>query len=158
LHRQIGAQDEGLCDFFDRACRRCVLASGEALSEEPTPEKGLKFALLVFASCHVVSRHQPYPPVLRKPAQSFDEIERKPTTTAQWLRTFLTTTHVTVENSNGMPNPQLADYQIEEVSTTFLVCEPGNDQQKEARMRRVVLVVALFAGLASASIAIGQST
>lgn len=97
-----------------------LFTNARGASDDALPAKGKAFALSVCAACHVVSSDQQSPPILRKPALRFDAIAKKPTTTAQWLRTFLTTTHVSVENSNGMPNPQLADYQIEEVISYIL--------------------------------------
>lgn len=96
------------------------LANAQAVSEDATPAKGRTFALLVCAACHVVASDQRFAPILRNPGPSFDLIANKPATTAESLRAFLTTTHSTMSTSNTMPNPQLADYQINEVISYVL--------------------------------------
>ena len=91
-----------------------------AQADDALITKGRRFAELTCASCHVVSANQQFAPILRNPAPSFDSIANKPTTTEASLRAFLTTTHTTINNPNGMPNPQLADYQISEVTSYIL--------------------------------------
>ncbi len=90
-------------------------ASVHALAEEATVSRGHHFALLVCAACHVVATDQEGPPILRTPGSSFDAIANKPETTAASLRAFLTTTHAKIATPTGMPNPQLADYEMDEV-------------------------------------------
>jgi mono/diheme cytochrome c family protein len=97
-----------------------IFANAQSVSDPATPALGRTFALLVCAACHVVSSDQQFAPILRNPAPRFDEIAKRPTTTAQSLRTFLTTTHTIIGNSDSMPNPQLADYQINEVISYIL--------------------------------------
>lgn len=92
-----------------------LLANAQGVPGDAMAAKGRAFALLVCATCHIVSDDQQFAPVLREPAARFDAIANKPATTADSLRTFLTTTHTTFSVSSGMPNPQLADYQIDEV-------------------------------------------
>lgn len=95
-------------------------ASIRALSEEAAISQGHRFALLVCAACHVVATDQGGPPILRIPGPSFDAIANKPEITAASLRAFLTTTHAKIAIPAGMPNPQLADYQIDEVVSYIL--------------------------------------
>ena len=90
-------------------------ASVHALSEDTTVSRGHHFALLVCAACHVVATDQGGPPILRTPGPSFEAIANKPETTAASLRVFLTTTHAKIATPTGMPNPQLADYEMDEV-------------------------------------------
>jgi hypothetical protein len=40
--------------------------------------------------------------------------------TAESLRTYLATTHAKIASGTGMPNPQLADYQMTEIITCIL--------------------------------------
>jgi mono/diheme cytochrome c family protein len=91
-----------------------------ARSEDARPAKGHAFALLVCAACHVVASDQEAPPILRIPGPSFDAIANNSNTTAESLRTFLATTHGKIATATGMPNPQLADYQMTEVITYIL--------------------------------------
>ena len=98
----------------------CVPPYANAQAGDALVARGQKFAELTCAACHVVSASQQFAPILRDPAPSFDSIANRPTTTEQSLRAFLTTTHSTISNPNGMPNPQLADYQIKEVISYIL--------------------------------------
>ena len=91
-----------------------------ARSEDARPAKGHAFALLVCAACHVVASDQEAPPILRNPGPSFDAIANKPSTTVESLRTYLATTHAKIAPGTGMPNPQLADYQMTEIITYIL--------------------------------------
>jgi len=65
-------------------------------------------------------------PILRTPVPTFDAIANKPETTAASLRTFLFTTHGKVINPPGMPNPELADYQMNEV----IAYKPSTEELK----------------------------
>ena len=95
-------------------------ASVPALSEEAAASQGHRLALLVCAACHVVATDQEAPPILRTPGPSFDAIANKPGTTGDSLRVFLSTTHAKIATPTGMPNPQLADYQVAEVISYIL--------------------------------------
>jgi mono/diheme cytochrome c family protein len=97
-----------------------LAANAQSVSDEATVVKGRAFALLVCSACHVVASGQQFAPTLRNPGPAFDAIANKPTTTAESLRTFLTTTHTTMSTPYTMPNPQLADYQINEVISYIL--------------------------------------
>ena len=72
------------------------------------------------ANCHIVARDQPFEPILRPPAQSFVSIAQRSTTNTDSLRTFLTTSHRDISNPRGMPNPQLVDSQIRQVTAYLL--------------------------------------
>jgi hypothetical protein len=71
-------------------------------------------------NCHVAGPDQEIEPILRPPAPSFESIARRSTITADSIRTFLTTTHRDIGNPKGMPNPQLLDFQIEQVTAYLL--------------------------------------
>lgn len=75
---------------------------------------GHKFALQVCAACHVVAKDQTTRPILKPPAPSFSVIARRPSVTEAFLRGFLRTPH------GKMPNPELADFQIDEVVAYML--------------------------------------
>lgn len=72
---------------------------------------GHRLALLICASCHVVARDQPSPPILKQPGPSFASIAGNRNITADSIRAFLQTTHSTTTPPFRMPNPELADYQ-----------------------------------------------
>jgi cytochrome c1 len=81
---------------------------------------GRKLAVLICANCHVAARDQPYEPILRPPAPSFESIAQRKTINANWLHTFMTTTHRGLDNPNGMPNADLLDYQVKQVTAYLL--------------------------------------
>ncbi|WP_330083411.1 cytochrome c [Methylocystis iwaonis] len=78
---------------------------------------GHKFALQVCAACHVAAKDQTTRPILKPPAPSFLRIMRRPSVTEAFLRGFLRTPH------GKMPNPELADFQIDEVVAYMLSLE-----------------------------------
>lgn len=75
---------------------------------------GHAFALQVCSACHRVARDQSSKPILKPPAPSFPAIAQRPTTTEPFLRQFLSTPH------GKMPNPELANFQIDEVVAYLL--------------------------------------
>jgi len=83
-------------------------------------QAGHKLALLVCANCHVAAPDQPNNPILRPPAQPFASIVQRKSVTADWLQNYMKTTHRGLDNPNGMPNPQLLDFQIKQVSAYLL--------------------------------------
>lgn len=83
--------------------------------------KGHELAVLYCGNCHLAAPDQPSPPVWKfPPAPSFESIAQRDDVSAQSLRTFLTTTHRGLDNPRGMPSPNLADYQINQVVTYIL--------------------------------------
>lgn len=74
--------------------------------------KGHHLAILLCTGCHVVAPDQEYPPTLNPPAPSFASIAQRKDVTADSLREFLSTTHDGLDNPKGMPNPNLADFQM----------------------------------------------
>jgi len=83
-------------------------------------QKGYTLATRVCAVCHIAAPDQPSRPMLSPPAPSFASIVRQKTFDAQSLTHFLTTTHRGLDNPKGMPNPELADFQIKEIVAYFL--------------------------------------
>jgi mono/diheme cytochrome c family protein len=77
--------------------------------------QGHQLAAMLCGTCHLAAPDQPYEPVFNPPAPSFESIARRKDVTAQSLQRFLTTTHRGVDNPKGMPNPNLADYQVKQV-------------------------------------------
>jgi cytochrome c1 len=78
-------------------------------------QQGHHLAMLICANCHVAASDQRFDPILRPPAPSFQSIAQRSTTTSDSLRAFLTSTHRDISEPEGMPNPQLLDYQVRQV-------------------------------------------
>jgi hypothetical protein len=57
---------------------------------------------------------------MRPPAPSFASIIRQKTFDAESLTHFMKTTHQGINNPQGMPNPELMDYQIKQIVAYFL--------------------------------------
>ena len=83
-------------------------------------QNGHRLANLICSNCHVASSDQPFQPILQPPAPSFDSIAQRSTVNADFISTFLATTHRDISNPNGMPNPQLLDYQVKQISAYLL--------------------------------------
>lgn len=82
--------------------------------------QGHRLALEICAYCHVAASDQRTSPILQPPAPSFVSIARRPGVTTDSLRAFLATTHGADGAAKGMPNPELLDYQIRQVSAYLL--------------------------------------
>ena len=82
--------------------------------------RGRRLATVVCAICHVAAADQPYEPVLRPPAPSFESIAQRKDINAETLEKFLNTTHRGLDEPKGMPNPDLLPSQIKEVSAYLL--------------------------------------
>jgi cytochrome c1 len=54
-------------------------------------------------------------PILHPPAPPFATIMQRKDVTAESLTNFINKTHGGLDEPNGMPNPNLADYQIKQV-------------------------------------------
>jgi mono/diheme cytochrome c family protein len=82
--------------------------------------KGRELAILVCANCHAAASSQPFEPILQPPAPSFESIARRKDIDADWVQSFLATTHRGLDNPNGMPNPRLLDSQIKQMAAYLL--------------------------------------
>jgi mono/diheme cytochrome c family protein len=82
--------------------------------------KGHRLANTVCSICHVATPDQPTLPILHPPAPSFESIAQRKDVTAESLRKFLLTTHKNLDTQKGMPNPDLADFQVQEVIAYLL--------------------------------------
>ena len=102
----------------------CGPASGMAAAEASAPSgdvrAGRSVATSVCSICHVVAADQELPPFLHPPAPSFTAIANRRTTSADSLRKFLTTTHMNLKTTAGMPSPQLTDDQTTNVIAYLL--------------------------------------
>jgi mono/diheme cytochrome c family protein len=94
------------------------LASSGAQAETPAADQitaGRNFAHLVCGACHVVTQQRDELPVLAQPGPSFAVLAQRPLLTEAALREFLGTNHRNLGPAGAMPNPRLADYQIDEI-------------------------------------------
>ena len=99
-----------------------ALVSAPALAEEISPQqiaKGRAFAQNVCSACHIVTGEAGETPVLRQPGPSFLAIAKRPEFSTVWLRGFLKSNHSQLGPREAMPNPALADYQIDELVAYF---------------------------------------
>jgi hypothetical protein len=96
------------------------MVSAQENKVEDEVARGHHLATLIYSACHVAAPDQNFEPILRPPAPPFVSIAQRSNVTADFLRTFLTTTHRDISSPNGMPNPQLLDYQVKEISAYIL--------------------------------------
>jgi mono/diheme cytochrome c family protein len=83
-------------------------------------QQGHRWANVICAICHVATPDQGIEPVLHPAGPSFESIAQRPGITAEWIRTFLATTHHDAGNAKGMPNPMLLDFQMEQVAAYIM--------------------------------------
>ena len=82
--------------------------------------EGRALAQRICGACHVVaeaSNEAPRP--LRFPAPGFAELARRPALTEERLRDLLNSNHRYLGPNQAMPNPRLAQYQIDEIVALF---------------------------------------
>jgi mono/diheme cytochrome c family protein len=99
-------------------------AQAEAPGSEQI-EAGRKFAGRVCGACHVVTQQRDQLPVLAQPGPSFAVLARRPLLTEQSLREFLGSNHRDLGPAQAMPNPRLADYQIDEIVAFMMSLKAG---------------------------------
>jgi mono/diheme cytochrome c family protein len=94
-------------------------AVGSAWSQQGnTPDdvsQGHHLAVEICAFCHVAAPDQRALPILQPPAPPFAAIMQRKDVTAESLTNFINKTHRGLDEPNGMPNPNLAEYQIKQV-------------------------------------------
>ncbi len=76
---------------------------------------GHELALSVCGACHVVTQDQSDSPILRNPAPSFVSIVNQPAFSVDVFRQYLGSKHPNLGPHETMPNPELVDYQIDEI-------------------------------------------
>ncbi len=81
--------------------------------------EGRGIAHAICGNCHVVSDGTSDKPALRIPAPSFPELASSPGFSPDHIRELLTSGHRYLGPNQGMPNPRLASYQIEEIIAFF---------------------------------------
>lgn len=110
-----------LACFAVVACATLAAAqSPQATNFSDDVENGHHLAALICSNCHVAGPDQLVDPILRPPAPSFESIARRSTTSSDTIRTFLATTHRDISNPAGMPNPELLDFQVRQVTAYLL--------------------------------------
>jgi len=83
-------------------------------------QNGHRLAVTICATCHLAAPDQASLPKLKPPAPSFASIAQRKDTTADSLRHFLTTTHRGLDAPKGMPDLDLMDYQLKELTAYIL--------------------------------------
>ena len=108
-------------------------AASPARAQEGESElvaSGHDFALKVCAACHVVAQDQTSPPILKPPAPSFLALVRHGDVSEASLRKLLSRPHGNLGRSAKMPNPQLAEFQIDKVVAYLLSLKNGKGSGK----------------------------
>jgi len=90
-------------------------AWGQEGSSAEEVRKGHHLATMLCTTCHIAAPDQAYKPTLDPPAPSFESIAQRKDLSAETLRQFLTTTHQGLDKPNGMPAPNLADFQVKAI-------------------------------------------
>ncbi len=103
----------------------CLVTAVQAQPASPDQiADGEKFAARVCGACHVVTNDPSEIPIRNPPGPSFAELAKRPSLTEQSLRQLLTSNHHDLGASAAMPNPRLADYQIDRVVAYMLSLKP----------------------------------
>ncbi len=95
-------------------------ASAQQNSTADEVSQGHHVAVEICSICHVAAPDQAHLPLLEPPAPPFASIAQRPDINAQSLTKFITTTHRGLDHPAGMPNPDLADFQVTEVVAYIL--------------------------------------
>lgn len=117
--------------------------------------QGYRWASAICSHCHVATPAQKVPPVLHPPAPSFESIAQRESINAGWIRAA--TTHHDARNPNGMPNPQLLDFQIEHVAAYIMSlrrqtkAQTGTCRAEIARLETVLAEARTNAGAAASA-------
>jgi mono/diheme cytochrome c family protein len=105
----------------------CVATAAQSASSSvPDPAVGRSFAQRTCGYCHMVTEDQGFAPLVSKfrdqqpQGPNFSAIAANPRNTEERLRTFLMTTHKSVGKDEGMPNPLLANHQIDNI-VSFII-------------------------------------
>jgi mono/diheme cytochrome c family protein len=97
----------------------CLLQSGLAWGQGDDGASdirdGHRLASELCSICHLATPDQATLPIRHPPAPPFATILQRKDLTSEWLTNFLKTTHRGLDEPNGMPNPDLADFQIKQI-------------------------------------------
>lgn len=100
------------------------LAQAAEVASADQVAAGRDFARRVCGACHVVTRPDEIP-LLTPPGPSFAVLAQRPSLTEQALRQFLASNHRGMGPNEAMPNPRLADYQIDRIVAFMLSLKGG---------------------------------
>jgi cytochrome c1 len=95
-------------------------AWGQQGSTADDVRKGHYLAVMICSTCHVAAPDQPHMPILQPPAPSLESIAQRKDLNGDSLENFMNTTHRGLDSPKGMPNPDLADYQVKQVVAYIL--------------------------------------
>jgi len=106
--------------LFIALCAESHLVGAQEAVNPDDVQAGHKLAIIICANCHMAAPDQSNSPILKPPATPFASIAQRTSVTADWLQNYMKTTHRGLDNPNGMPDPQLLDFQIKQVSAYLL--------------------------------------
>jgi len=91
------------------------LANAQEVGGAEDIRQGHRLASELCSICHIATPDQATVPIMHPPAPPFATIVRRKDFSAEWLTNFLKTTHRGLDEPQGMPNPDLADFQIKQI-------------------------------------------
>lgn len=91
------------------------LAFGQGATSAEDIRQGHRLASQLCSMCHLATPDQAALPILHPPGPPFATILKRKDLTAEWLTDFLKVTHRGLDKPKGMPNLDLADYQIKQI-------------------------------------------
>jgi len=89
---------------------------------------GRDLALAVCGNCHIVEKNR-IEPLLKVPAPSFSSVVARREVDEAWLRAFLSKPHGNGGRAQKMPNPRLADFEIDEIVAYFQQLKKMHERQ-----------------------------
>ena len=95
-------------------------ASAQPSTNADDVSAGHHLAVEICSICHLAAADQPRAPILKPPGPPLAAFVQGKDVTAASLTNFIKTTHRGLDEPNGMPNPDLADYQIKQVVAYLL--------------------------------------
>ncbi len=84
-----------------------------AFGEENAVEAGRALAQEICSACHSIGADQGVPPIMNPPAPAFRLLAQRHKLDETNLRRLLSSPHGRAAGDTKMPNPMLADYQID---------------------------------------------
>ena len=104
----------------------CMLKSALAWGQEAADDvtQGHRLASELCSICHLATPDQATLPIRHPPAPPFAKIMHRKDITAEWLTNFLKTTHRGLDEPRGMPNLELADFQIKQIVAYLMSVHP----------------------------------
>ena len=104
-----------ICGLF------ALRAHATDIQHDAALQRGEHIARLVCAVCHVAAADQEFPPLLRPPAPSFEEIANRPDTSVETVRRFVIETHWDMKTLPAqMPNQMLSKAETTAVARYLL--------------------------------------